>query len=546
MMKKMLAFVLAMAMIFSLAACGGGNNATTAAPTTTAGGQANNTTTTAAQPATTPAGTASPLAGTYQIKVWAPDAAVELTKKQIDDFNSKNNDGIKFEATVEAVSEGEAGTNVITDVDAAGDLYFFAQDQFARLVLAGGLSQLGKGAADIVKSTNDEGAVNASSVGGDLYAYPLTADNGYFMYYDKSAVDEAHLGSLEDLIADCEKGEKYFCFNVEGSAWYAASFFFGAGCVSEWTTDADGKFTAVNDTFSSDKGLIAAKGMQKLVTSKAYIDSSDAGEFSKGAAVVVSGPWAYNDAKAILGDNLGAAELPSYTVDGTTCHLGNFSGYKLLGVKPTTDPARSAALHKLAQYLTSEEGQLERFQELAFGPANKNAQQNAEVQANPGLTALAAQAPYSTVQGNIPGTWWEIGKVIATEIKEAKDEAGLKAALESYNSKIQDVLKIDTSGYILVGAWNGWNNNDDAYRMENKDGAFMFTLEVPESDYMGGRIVTPGDWDTDKGCTIVTEGKELIDLERTDNNDNNIIFKEPGTYVITYNQAAGTITIVKK
>ena len=150
------------------------------------------------------------------------------------------------------------------------------------------------------------------------------------------------------------------------------------------------------------------------------------------------------------------------------------------------------------------------------------------------------------MQGNIPGTWWEIGKVIATEIKEAKDEAGLKAALESYNSKIQDVLKIDTSGYILVGQWNEWKNDDEAFRMENKDGAFMFTLEVPQLDYMGGRIVTPGDWDTDKGCTIVTEGKELIDLERTDNNENNIIFKEPGTYVITYNQAAGTITIVKK
>nr|MBQ6241532.1 extracellular solute-binding protein [Lachnospiraceae bacterium] len=541
-MKKLIALVLAVAMVLSLAACGGNKDNTTAAPQP-------GTTTEAPKPAdTTPApGTASPLAGTYQIKVWAPEAAVELTKKQINDFNSSNADGIKFEATVEAVSEADAGTNVITDVDAAGDLYFFAQDQFARLVLAGGLAQLGQGAGTIVKETNDAGAVAAASVGEDLYAYPLTADNGYFMYYDKSAVDAAHLGSLEDLIADCEASNKYFAMELENSAWYAISFFFGAGCVSEWTTDNDGKFIAVNDDINSDKGLIGAKGLQKLVTSKSHIESSDVGEFSKGAAIVVSGPWAYNDAKNILGDNLGAAELPSFTVDGQSYHMGNFSGYKLLGVKPTTDAARSASLHKLAQYLTSEAGQLERFQAIAWGPANKAAQDNAEVKANPSLAALAAQAPYSKVQGNIPGTWWDIGKVIATDIKDAADEAGLKGALESYNTKIQNVLKIDTTGFILVGAWNDWKNDDEAYRMEAKDGAFMFTLEVPQSDYMGGRIVVPGDWGTDRGCLIVTEGVDLLDQVGDPNNgDNNIVFKEAGTYVITYNEAANTITIVKK
>ena len=544
-MKKIIALVLATAMVFSLAACGGGNSNTTTAATTTASGQPA-ATTTAAQPATTTASGNSALAGTYQIKVWAPDNAVELTKKQIEDFNASNNEGIKFEATVEAVGENDAATQMITDVDAGGDIFFFAQDQTARLVQAGALAQLGKAAADIVKDTNDAGAVNAASAGEDLYAYPLTADNGYFMYYDKSVISEDHIGSLEDIIADCEAAEKYICFEVENSAWYAVSFFFGAGCVSQWTTDNDGKFISVNDDFNSDKGLAAVKGMQKLVTSKAYINSSDAGEFSKGAAVVISGPWAFNDTKDILGDNMGAAELPSYTVDGQNYHLGNFSGYKLLGVKPTTDPARSASLHKLAQYLTSESGQLERFQALAWGPANKTAQQNADVLANPSLTALRNQAPYSTVQGNIPGTWWDIGKVIATEVKEAKDEAGLKAALESYASKIQDVLKIDTSGYVLVGEWNGWNNSDDAYRMEEKDGAFMFTLEVPQSNYMGGRIVTPGSWDNDKGCTIVTEGQDLIVLDDPNNGDNNIIFKEPGTYVVTFNKAANTISIVKK
>ena len=83
--------------------------------------------------------------------------------------------------------------------------------------------------------------------------------------------------------------------------------------------------------------------------------------------------------------------------------------------------------------------------------------------------------------------------------------------------------------------------------MEAKDGAFMFTLEVPQSDYRGGRIVVPGDWGTDRGCLIVTEGVDLLDQVGDPNNgDNNIVFKEAGTYVITYNEAANTLTIVKK
>ena len=89
-MKKFFALVLAVAMVLSLTACGGGNPATTtAAPQPGAS-------TEAAKPAeTTPASTASPLAGTYQIKVWAPEKAVELTKKQIDDFNGKRLHGGK-------------------------------------------------------------------------------------------------------------------------------------------------------------------------------------------------------------------------------------------------------------------------------------------------------------------------------------------------------------------------------------------------------------------------------------------------------------------
>ena len=481
------------------------------------------------------------LAGTYDVTIWVAEKAVDLTKQQIENFNNSNELGIVFNATVEPVSEADAATQMITDVEAGGDIFCFAQDQFARLVQAGALAPLGEGAAAFVRESNDAGTVAAATSGDTVYAYPLTADNGYFMYYDKSVIPEEDVDSLEKLIADCEAAQKYFAFEMQTSAWYLASFFFATGCESTWTTDDEGTFISVRDTFNSPAGLIAVKGMKKLVDSDFHLSSSSGSEFSSNAAIVVTGTWDYETVKGILGDNMGVADLPSFEVDGTEYHLGSFSGCKLLGVKPQVDAYKLAALHQLARYLTGEQGQMERFEALSWGPSNLVAQSSDAVQANPGLAALIAQSPYSVPQGQIHGSWWDIAKVIGDDVKNATDEAGLQQALDNYYDKIASLFTLDTSALLFVGAWNGWNNADDTDTYYLKDGSL--TLDVPESDYMGGRIVNPGDWGTDIGFAQVTEGADLIKDLGADNPDNNIVFAEPGNYTITWDGTA--VTIVK-
>ena len=446
-MKKALALVLALAMVFALVGCGGGNNG---------GGKTQD-------------------GGTYNIVVWVPELAVDLTKQQIEDFNASNEYGIKFEATVEPVSEAVAANNMVTDVEAGGDIFFFAQDQFARLVQAGALNKLGAEAAATVKAANDAGAVKAATSGDEMFAYPLTADNGYYMYYDKSVIPEEDIDSLEKLIADCEGAGKYFAFEAQTSAWYIASWFFATGCVSEWITDNDGKFISIKDTFNSPEGLIAAKGMKKLLDSPMHLSSGSASEFSSGAAIVVSGIWDYETAKGILGDNLGATDLPSFEVDGKEYHLGSFNGCKLLGVKPQADGAKGAALHLLAQYLTGEKAEMERFNALSWGPSNLNDQASAEVQANPGLVALAKQAPYSVPQGNIEGSWWDIAKVIGDDVKAATDEAGLQAALDNYAAKIDAVFQRteeDLAAWSVIGSICGTSWDTD-FPMTEGGGCFV-------------------------------------------------------------------------
>ena len=480
----------------------------------------------------------------YNITVWVPEAAVELTTKQIADFNASNTDGITLNATVEAVSEADSATQMITDVEAGADIFFFAQDQAARLIQAGALSKLGKAAAESVTAANAAGVVSACMSGEDMYCYPLTADNGYFMYYDKSVIPEEDLDDLTKLIADCEAAGRNFCFELDTSAWYIASFFFGTGCVSEWTTDDDGNFISINDTFNSDKGLAAAKGIYELITSPNHVSSSSAAEFDSAvpAAIVVSGTWDYETALGILGDNLGAADLPSFTADGVSYHLGSFNGCKLLGVKPQTDAAKSACLHKLAQYLVSEQGQMERFNALSWGPANTVAQADPAVQANPGLAALLEQAPYSLPQGQIHGSWWDIGKVIGTDILESDgSDAGLKAALQKYEDTIAALFNMtsdEKEAFSVIGSigGDGWSIDIPMTRTAETGDATYYTEALSLKAGEEFKVRQGASWDVNFGSDGTVGGP-------------NCVVEADGVYfiklVVNSDLTVGTITLEK-
>ena len=480
------------------------------------------------------------LAGTYPVTIWVDQKIADLTKTQVEAFNASNAYGIVIEPTIEAVSEAEAATNMITDVVAGGDIYCFAQDQFARLVQAGALTRLGGDTAETVRAANAAGVVAAATSGEALYAFPLTADNGYFMYYDKTVVAPEHVGSLEAIIADCEAAQKYFSFEMNTSAWYLASFFFGTGCVSEWTTDDSGEFISVKDTFNSPEGLIAVKGMKKLVDSPFHLSSSSGSNFASGAAVVVTGTWDYTTVADILGDKMGVAELPSFEVDGKLYHLGSFNGCKLMGVKPQEDPMRAAALQLLALYLTNEECQMARFEQNAWGPSNLAAQASEAVQANPGLAALLAQSPYSVPQGQIHGSWWDIAKVIGDDVKNATDEAGLQLALDNYYDKIASLFTLSDDvkhGWTVIGMCN---LEDGFFFTDYSDGRSTWTDDMP---------MVKGDdgvWTTDKAYAMeagtefkVRQGLSWDNAFPADN----FKVEEAGTYFVVFNEETGEVTL---
>ena len=388
------------------------------------------------------------LAGTYKITMWVSEkeGVADQFKSQIAAFMAAN-PGIVIEASIEGVTEADAGSKVVADVASAPDIYCFAQDQLARLVQAAALAAPGKAAQATIKENNDAGSVAAASVAGTIYAYPMTSDNGYYLYYDTSIISEEDADSLEAIIAACEKAGKKVRYALE-NAWYTASFFFATGCHSNWTMTSEGEFNAVDDTFNSAEGLIAMKGMQKLAQSPAY--DSDADVFTD-AGAIVTGIWNAGAAADHFGANLGATDLPSFTVDGKSYHLGSYTGNKLMGVKPQSDAKRAAVLSLLAQYLTGEECQKQRFESFEWGPSNKNVQASPAVQANISLAALALQGNYGQPQGQIHGSWWDIAKVLGAKAKAATSAADLQAALDDYDAAIEGVLTMSDEAKL---AWS--------------------------------------------------------------------------------------------
>ena len=392
-MKKFLALLLVLVMIFVLAACGQKGP---------------------------------------DLKIWVPEATVEFTKAQVAEFQKANPDYAKYVIAVEPVGEGDAASNMLTDVEAGADIFNFAQDQLARLVSAGALTQLSDEDAAVVSAENDAGSVAAATMGGTIYAYPLTSDNGYFLYYDKSVVSDP--SSLEAILADCEKAGKDFYMEIN-SGWYQPAFFFGAGCTLTYDTDDSGAFTKCNIDYASDTGVGALKAMIELAKSPAFKNGSSISNATNVAAIV-DGTWDSGAAKELFGDNYACAKLPTVKINGVDTQLGCFGGFKLLGVKPQTYATKLALCDALAAYLSSGDVQLARYNAVGWGPSNNTAKADPAVQADEALSALGAQLGYTIPQGQYPGDYWSLAtalgdSVIAGEYNDA-DDAALLAALQSF------------------------------------------------------------------------------------------------------------------
>jgi hypothetical protein len=268
--------------------------------------------------------------------------------------------------------------------------------------------------------------------------------------------------------------------------------------------DEDGQFVGVNDSYNSEEGLIAMKGLQKLTQSSAYENNADI--YSDDTAVWITGIWNHDFA---MEHGLSATDLPSFTVDGVTYHMGSFSGNKLMGVKPQENEERAKLLEELALYLTSYECQIERFNEFEYGASNLQAQGEIE-KGHLGLAALNKQAEFAIPQGNIHGAWWDIAKMLGIATETAKTEQDLKDALEIYDKAKDNLLILvdEKTVWSVIGDIENtvWDYDFDMH--EIGDGIFSTnTLYLEEGEEF--KVRKNYSWEVNFGCDGYNQGQNF-------------------------------------
>jgi len=363
----------------------------------------------------------TPDSGVVELTVWAEEDNFEMLNAMIESFKQEYAGQAEFNITLGVQADGEVRNVMLRNVHEGADVFHFPDDQLNSLITGGVLSAVPN--ADEVKAANVADAVAAASLNDVLYGYPMTADNGYYLYYDKSVLTEEDVKTLDGILAAANKAGKQVHMDIS-NGWYLASFFLGNGC--QLTLDKDGKQIC---DFNNEKGLAAAEAIRAFCNDPAFVTGDDSvlqGGIGDNICCGVSGPWTSASIKEKLGDNFAAAKLPTFTCNGEQVQMGSFLGCKVLGVN--TQTAHPVEAMQLAEYLTNEQSQARRFEVLGYGPSNINVANSDAVASDPALKALAEQSKYAISQ-HVNGAYWTPAEAFGAEL-EAHTTEDLQAKLE--------------------------------------------------------------------------------------------------------------------
>ena len=348
---------------------------------------------------------------TCTITVWAPSEDLSednpWLQTQCEAFAAEHpNWDITFKYGV--CAEGDAKATVTQDVDAAADVFGFANDNLADLIAAGAIAELGGSTAEYVTSNFGKTYVDSISDNGAVYGIPYES-NTWFMYYNTSIYSADDVKSLETML---EKGTVMFPLT---NSWYIEAFYLATG--AEFFGGVNDNDAGIN--VGGDNGAKATNYLVDLVAN-ANFKNGEFGDAMSGLAdgtiaAAFSGTWDRANAEEALGDNFGVAALPTITVDGTACQLKNFSGSKAWGVKATTEYPEVATA--LALYLAGEGAQQARYEARGTIPALNSM---ATVLSDDPIVGVISEVyancsimqPYCANMGN----WWTPAANMGTEL----------------------------------------------------------------------------------------------------------------------------------
>ena len=407
-LKKVLATVLASAMALTmLAGCGSGSSD---------GGQASSGSGSGAQEA--PAQVQD-----ITLKVWCPQNQVDTkTMEQQQAAFAEAHPEYNITWTTEIVGEDTAKEQILKDVGAAADVFFFANDQLEELVNAGAIARLGGDTETMVNETIAPSVVATAKVGDALYGIPFT-HNTFFMFYDKTLMDENDIKTLEGIVGKDTPDNVYNFYFESAGGWKLGAYYYGAGLS---IFGPDGSDLSAGVDWNNETGVAVTNYLIDLINNPkvAYDGEIAVSELIEDHRLGVwfDGSWNYDLYKGILGDDLGLATIPTFNPDGNDYQMLGFYGSKCIGVNAQSK--NMAAAVAFAAFLGNEENQLLRYELSGQIPANMAAGASEAVASDPLATVIVDEAnnasvaqPTNTV---FSSRYWTYANAIPTEIRSGQ------------------------------------------------------------------------------------------------------------------------------
>lgn len=371
-----------------------------------------------------------------ELTVWAGAEDREYLKKVADNFIKEHSSEADITIIHKDMVDGECRSNLLGNVLKGADVYTTTDGDISAIAAGGAADPVQN--ADTVKNENLASAVKAVTVNNTIYGYPITADNGYFLYYNKKYLKASDVKSLDRILSIAAKNNKKFAMDWT-SGWYLYAFYGQTGLKVKLNKDGVTNSCNWNSTQNQIKGTDVANSLIRIGKNKGFENTTDwLTGIKKGKVIAcVSGIWDEAAIKKMYGKNYAASMLPAYNCNGKKVQMSTYFGYKMLGVNPYSKNKEWA--HKLAQYISNEDNQKLRFEMRGQGPSNIKAGKADEIKKSQAVQAILAQQTYSELQ-RLGGNFWtpssNLGKALANN--------SISGNLQNYLDKIVKQINAST------------------------------------------------------------------------------------------------------
>ena len=306
--------------------------------------------------------------------------------------------------------EAVAAGSVAQDPEASADVFMYSNDTITTMTDAGALAKFGGKYADELRATNSDTLLDSVTLEDQIYGVPFTT-NTWYMFYDKSVFSEEDVKSLDAML---EKGVVSFPFT---NSWYLPAFYFGNGC----TLFGDGTQEELGAQFGGEAGAAVTNYLVDLVKNPNFRIDQDgsgiAGLRDGSISAMFTGSWDAASIKEILGDNMGVAALPTYTLNGEEKQMYAYAGSKAIGVN--TNSRYMVQAIELAVYLGSAEAQQLHYDLRGVIPCNTELNEDPAIAADQVVQAqndtfdrTSVLQPFVSAMGNCWTPVENMGKAI--------------------------------------------------------------------------------------------------------------------------------------